>query len=33
MTPNDAAQDGCQECVMGAPFYYPCNKPATKLIG
>lgn len=28
-----AKPDGCEECVMGAPFYVPCNKPATQLIG
>lgn len=32
MTPDDAKPDGCQECVMGAPFYVPCNRPATRLI-
>lgn len=22
----------CEECVMGVPFYAPCNKPAVTMI-
>lgn len=33
LTPNDAKAGCCQECVMGIPFYAPCNEPATKMIG
>ena len=33
ITPDDAKPGCCQECVMGAPFYFPCNKPAVKMIG
>jgi len=34
MTLELVAKPGCcGECVMGAPFYVPCNKPAFTLIG
>lgn len=27
-----AKPGGCGECVMGAPFYIPCNKPAVCIV-
>lgn len=25
--------DGCEEAALGLPFYLPCNKPATFIVG
>lgn len=28
-----AKSDGCEACIMGAPFYAPCNKPPVYMVG
>lgn len=28
----EAKKDGCEEAVMGLPFYVPCNQPAVNIV-
>lgn len=32
-SPADAKPGCCQEAALGVPFYLPCNKPATQVVG